>query len=213
MARVQQADSVLTRDNSNRNALHYCSAQPQPSRRPAESVATVAPDLLDAPDEDGLTPLHLAVIQGNMELLRVLLAGKANVNALDNERHSVVHWATVCGEIEALRAVLGAGADISTPDINGGSPLHYAAQMCGVRYAVSCQHHSAAEAFEILELILAQPQTDVGVVDVDRRQPLLWAASSGSAKAILALVKAGASVHSSDKYGGGGCLRTRWRPG
>jgi ankyrin repeat protein len=99
----------------------------------------------------------LAVIQGNLSVVNLLLANNADVNALDNEGHSVVHWATgkflitykllitltdgflfffskVCGEIESLRAVLGAGANISTPDINGGSPLHYAAQMCGANY-------------------------------------------------------------------------------
>lgn len=39
------------------------------------------------------------------------------------------------------------------------------------------------------------------VIDRDGRQPLLWAASAGSAKAILALVKAGARVESCDKDG------------
>lgn len=60
----------------------------------AASVAVAAPDLLEAADEDGFTPLHLAVIQGNMSLVNLLLANKADVNALDNEGHSVVHWAT-----------------------------------------------------------------------------------------------------------------------
>jgi len=36
----------------------------------------------------------LAVIQGNMALVNLLLANKADVNALDNEGRSVVHWAT-----------------------------------------------------------------------------------------------------------------------
>lgn len=60
----------------------------------AASVAVAAPELLESADEDGFTPLHLAVIQGNMALVNLLLANKADVNALDNEGHSVVHWAT-----------------------------------------------------------------------------------------------------------------------
>lgn len=91
----------------------------------AASVTTAAPDLLESADEDGLTPLHLAVIQGNMALVNLLLANKANVDAVDNEGHSVVHWATVCGEIDALRALLAAGADISKTDLNGGSPVSF----------------------------------------------------------------------------------------
>lgn len=60
----------------------------------AASITTAAPELLESADEDGLTPLHLAVIQGNTALVNLLLANKANVNAIDNEGHSVVHWAT-----------------------------------------------------------------------------------------------------------------------
>lgn len=54
----------------------------------------VAPELIESADEDGFTPLHLAVIQGNLQLVNLLLANGADVNALDNEGHSVVHWAT-----------------------------------------------------------------------------------------------------------------------
>lgn len=74
------------------NAMHYCTKKK--SIIAAANLASTAPELLDSPDDDGLTPLHLAVIQGNMELLNMLLASKVNVNALDNECHSVVHWAT-----------------------------------------------------------------------------------------------------------------------
>lgn len=105
----------------------------------------------------------------------------------------------VCGEVEALRSVLAAGADISTPDINGGSPLHYAAQMCGANYDAKSGQVSANLALEILNIILLHPKSDVSVVDKDSRQPLLWAASAGSAAAVVALIKAGARVESADK--------------
>lgn len=53
-----------------------------------------APHLMEQADEDGFKPIHLAVIQGTLETVNLLLANKVNVNALDNEGHSVVHWAT-----------------------------------------------------------------------------------------------------------------------
>lgn len=53
-----------------------------------------APELVESKDEDGFTPLHLAVIAGNMPLVTFLLANNADVKAVDNERHTVVHWAT-----------------------------------------------------------------------------------------------------------------------
>ncbi|XP_062557855.1 ankyrin repeat domain-containing protein 12 isoform X2 [Armigeres subalbatus] len=195
----EKPDVVHRRDRNNRGALHYASSSKDIVA--AASVAMVAPELIEQADEDGFTPLHLAVIQGNLQLVNLLLANGADVNALDNEGHSVVHWATVCGEVEALRSVLAAGADVSTPDINGGSPLHYAAQMCGANYEGKTARASAKLALEILGTLLAHPDTSVEVEDKDGRQPLLWAASAGSAKAVLALIKAGAQVESADKDG------------
>lgn len=60
----------------------------------AASLAITAPELLDSADEDGFTPLHLSVIQGNLAMVNLLLANNADVNAIDHEGHSVVHWAT-----------------------------------------------------------------------------------------------------------------------
>lgn len=102
--------------------------------------------------------------------------------------------------MNALRACLSAGADVSTPDKNGGSPLHYAAQMCGANYDGKSGQASTKLALEILNIFLLHPKTVVDVIDKDGRQPILWAASAGSAQAVLALVKAGARVESSDKY-------------
>ncbi|KAH8311222.1 hypothetical protein KR044_005035 [Drosophila immigrans] len=228
LAQIRGKPQLLRqRDRSNRNALHYCAAQDLEQTRDlvaAASIAIAAPELLESADEDGFTPLHLAVIQGNLAMVNLLLANKADVNAVDNEGHSVVHWATgeplphsllppqlilfpsrsVCGEIEALRAVLAAGASVAKPDVNGGTPLHYAAQMCGASYDSSklqSNSNSSKLALEILGILLSHPQTSVDVQDKDGRQPLLWAASAGSAKAVIALVKAGARVESADKDG------------
>ncbi|KAL9894172.1 uncharacterized protein ACN2A1_008936 [Glossina fuscipes fuscipes] len=198
-------NQIKIRDRRNKSALHYCAIQAVTNSNvlvAAASIVVAAPELLESVDEDGFTPLHLAVIQGNLAMVNLLLANKADVNAVDKEGHSVVHWATVCGEVAALRAVLAADANIAIPDINGGSPLHYAAQMCGAVYDGNlCQTNSSKLAMEILEILLAHPQCNVDVQDKDGRQPLLWAASAGSAKAVTALVKAGARVESADKDG------------
>ncbi|KAH8326504.1 hypothetical protein KR067_009280 [Drosophila pandora] len=208
LAQIRAKPQLLRqRDRSHRNALHYCAAQDVEQSRDlvaAASIAIAAPELLESADEDGFTPLHLAVIQGNLAMVNLLLANKAEVNAVDNEGHSVVHWATVCGEVESLRAVLAAGASVAKPDANGGTPLHYAAQMCGATHDSKQQASSTAStklSLEILGILLSHPQSSVDVQDKDGRQPLLWAASAGSAKAVIALVKAGARVESSDKDG------------
>ncbi|CAH0756291.1 unnamed protein product [Diatraea saccharalis] len=158
-----------------------------------------APDLATVRDADGLTPLHLAVVHGNVPLVQALLAAGADVNAQDDEQHTVVHWATVCGEVGALRAVLAAGADAATPDQHGGYPLHYAAQMCGAPAATD--HQSRGAALEVLRALVREGGARVDVRDADGRTPLLWAASAGSAAAVLALHQAGARVDDADRDG------------
>lgn len=75
-----------------KTALHYCAENQRLDC--AEQLLNTAPDLIDARDEDGYTPLHLAVISGNIILVRFLLSKGASLHCLDNERHSLVHWAT-----------------------------------------------------------------------------------------------------------------------
>ncbi|KAI5643130.1 ankyrin repeats (3 copies) domain-containing protein [Phthorimaea operculella] len=196
--------SVRVRDRGLRCALHYCASSgagaSQAARATcADRVLMAAPTLADARDADGLTPLHLAVVHGNVPLVQTLLAAGANVNARDDEHHTVVHWATVCGEVGALRAVLAAGADAATPDQHGGYPLHYAAQMCGAPANTDQQTRGAA--LEVLRALIKEGGAQVDVRDADGRTPLLWAASAGSAAAVLALHQAGAKVDDADRDG------------
>ncbi|OWR50190.1 hypothetical protein KGM_214584 [Danaus plexippus plexippus] len=196
--------SVRIRDRGLRCALHYCASSgagvSQAARAAcADRVLMAASHLADARDADGLTPLHLAVVHGNVPLVQTLLAAGADVNAKDNEQHTVVHWATVCGEVGALRAVLVSGADAATPDQHGGYPLHYAAQMCGAPAATD--HQGRGAALEVLRALVREGGARVDVRDADGRTPLLWAASAGSAAAVLTLHQAGASVDDADRDG------------
>ena len=68
--------------------------------------------MLDKPDDEGYTPLHLAVISGNLRVARLLMDRGADVNSTDHERHSVIHWAVVCGELEILIDLQLRGANI-----------------------------------------------------------------------------------------------------
>lgn len=109
----------------------------------------------------------------------------------------------MCGEVGALRAVLAAGADAATPDQHGGYPLHYAAQMCGAPAATD--HQTRGAALEVLRALVKEGGARVDVRDADGRTPLLWAASAGSAAAVLALHQAGAKVDDADRCIYGSC--------
>lgn len=99
MLLILQPTTVRVRDRGLRCALHYCASSgagvSQAARAAcADRVLMAAPALADARDADGLTPLHLAVVHGNVPLVQTLLAAGADVNARDDEHHTVVHWAT-----------------------------------------------------------------------------------------------------------------------
>lgn len=64
------------------------------------------------------------------------------------------------------------------------------------------QHENDSNlGFQVLQTLLTSNGVDVTIQDGDGRQPLLWAASAGSAKAILALFRAGSPVEAADKDG------------
>ncbi|XP_044013213.1 ankycorbin isoform X2 [Aphidius gifuensis] len=192
----EQEETICYRDRTLRSALHYCM-----DAGTAGAVASTAPELVNSSDNEGHTPLHLAVIAGDTQLVAVLLANGADVNAKDLEGHSVLHWATVCGEAECVRLVLASGARPSTPDLRGGSPLHYAAQCCGA--AVTAELSVPKKiGLKVLQTLL-EFNADVNAKDEDGRQPILWAASAGSVEAVLALVRAGgaAAAGATDKDG------------
>jgi ankyrin repeat protein len=52
------------------------------------------PSLLNEKDEEGYTPLHLAVIAGNTSIVKFLISQGADYDAVDTEMHSAIHWAT-----------------------------------------------------------------------------------------------------------------------
>ncbi|XP_031785459.1 ankycorbin isoform X2 [Nasonia vitripennis] len=185
----EQEETIGYRDRALRSALHYCM-----DAATGGAVAQAAPELVDAPDAEGHTALHLAVIAGDHQLVAVLLANGADVNAKDLEGHSVLHWATVCGEVECVRLVLAAGARPSTADLRGGSPLHYAAQCCGAAATAAAELAIPKKVgLKVLQTLL-EFGADVNARDEDGRQPILWAASAGSVEAVLALVRAGGSA-------------------
>ena len=94
---------VTARDMNGRTALHHCVENADTSC--AELLLKTDPSLLSTTDGEGLTPLHMAVIAGNVPLIRLLLKRGASLQCRDQEEHTVAHWAT--GEhFKALQTIL-----------------------------------------------------------------------------------------------------------
>ena len=88
---------------------------------------------------------------------------------------------SVCGESEVLDILINAKADPNTPDIHGAYPIHYAAQMCGPNSEMG---NETKVGLQVLRKLISLG-VDVNVTDHEDRQPLTWAAGSGSSDAIL----------------------------
>jgi len=76
---------------SGKTAVHYCASGS--NSQVLELLASHDQTALDTPDKSGHTPLHAAVIAGNVAVVESLLNLEVNINAQDNDRHTAAHWA------------------------------------------------------------------------------------------------------------------------
>ncbi|MHC4660085.1 MAG: ankyrin repeat domain-containing protein [Planctomycetota bacterium] len=76
--------------------------------------------------DDGRTPLHLAVIGKNLKGVVFLLEHGADINLKDSEGYTPFLRAVMNGKTDIVRVLLEKGADINRIDFRGMSPLHWA---------------------------------------------------------------------------------------
>ena len=106
---------------------------------------------VNARDEQGLTPLRVAVLQDKTdvaqallatgatldsdllhvavehcgaEMIRVLIAGKAAINTVDDQGATPLHLAVSEGRLTHVHALIDAGANVNAVDGSGATPLH-----------------------------------------------------------------------------------------
>jgi hypothetical protein len=87
------------------------------------------PDLVNAKDENGATPLHWAARYDNRPVAEVLLANKADVNARQKSGWTPLHVAVVKGYKAMVEVLLANKAEVNARDIDGKTPLNWAETM------------------------------------------------------------------------------------
>lgn len=80
-------------------AFHECG-------RILEIILTAKPDLLEARDSAGSTPLHESVKSLNFDITDYLLKKGANIKAVDNIGQNILHTAAAVGNITMIEYVL-----------------------------------------------------------------------------------------------------------
>jgi hypothetical protein len=64
---------------------------------------------------------------GHKDVVELLLANEANVNAEDGNDRTPLHWAAGAGHVDVVELLLARKADVNAKDNKGNTPLHFAA--------------------------------------------------------------------------------------
>ncbi|XP_061144161.1 B-cell lymphoma 3 protein [Syngnathus typhle] len=202
----------------------HCQAYPYPeaehlsfqhSRDPLRSMA-----LATRQDEDGDTALHIAVVQGKLDLVRQLVrllqcAGRS-LDIYNNLRQTPLHLAVITRQSDVVEALLRAGSDPSSLDRNGQTVLHlcceYHHPLClsmvlSLPSSVACLemknfqglsplHVAVLHGHRDLAAMLLVAGADVNTVDIKSGQsPLILAVESNNAEMVRFLIESGCDVN------------------
>lgn len=72
--------------------------------------------------------LSAAAITNRVEILKLLILAKANIDEIGKDGFTPLHWAAAEGSLECLKILIDAGANLSALDNNSFSPLYHACQ-------------------------------------------------------------------------------------
>ena len=101
---------------------------------------------VNARDEYGLAPLHVAAFNGQLDVARLLIDRGADVNAIDELGETPLHWAAFNGHVDVARLLLERGADASVRDDEGKTPLDLAREKGHVEVARVIEEYSRRRA-------------------------------------------------------------------
>nr|XP_024216140.1 uncharacterized protein LOC106692892 [Halyomorpha halys] len=167
--------------------------------------------VIDAKDNEGRTPLMLAIKNLKPEIVTFLLYSGANLNVKDSQNFTPLHYAAKGGHVDIVTTLLEAGARLEEKDVKGMTPAFIAAvsnkpnilellvehgadltlKDCGDKGMI---HHAALCGYsEIVSFLLG-----AGVV-VDMKTQgnctaLHYAAEKGHAPVVSVLLNRGADV-------------------
>lgn len=117
------ANSVdTTPEYRGRTALHWAVLTSNTEMLQQLLQADADPDH-PSPTDLNASPLHLAVMQRNLQSVQLLINANAKINNRNLLKEAPLHLAVREGEVEIAEALMSAGADIEARDRTGKTPL------------------------------------------------------------------------------------------
>jgi len=111
---------------------------------------------LNATDDDGDTPLHLAALQGFVQIAQILIDARANLEATEDNGFTPLHNGAYNGHVNVIRILLAAGANRNAEADNGDTPQ---------QLAIRRGHASAARFIENYTPPARRPTRPAGCPD------------------------------------------------
>jgi Ankyrin repeats (3 copies)/Ankyrin repeats (many copies)/Ankyrin repeat len=176
------------------------------------------PDLVSAASITGKTPLHQAAYWGQTEIVKLLLADKADIEARDMNGYTPLFDAAICGNTGAAELLIRNGAKVNVMGHSQETPLMLAAgwghnSMVLLLLAnkanvtardfegMSALHEAAYCGYQSTAQLLIASNADVNLRDNDGETPLFCAAKAGRARAVQLLLSNGADASAVDMRG------------
>lgn len=129
------------------------------------------------------SPVADAAMNGDLNAVKALIAGGADVNASQGDGMTALHWAAENGQVEMVKTLLFAGAFPDAATRNGGyTPLHLSAR---------AGHSGAVES-------LLEGGANANARSTNGVTPLHFGAAAGEIDGVLALLAHGAEVDATE---------------
>ncbi|XP_035387464.1 nuclear factor NF-kappa-B p100 subunit [Electrophorus electricus] len=191
IATVLQNRATGSAKRSARALLEYCSTGD------VRLLLAMQRHLCGVQDENGDTPLHLAIIHQQPTVAHQIIQTVMNspqhkyINKLNHLRQTPLHLAVITRQPKLVEVLLRMGADPTVLDRDGRTPVHLAA-------------HTGDEAtLRVLLGLLGEHHAHlVNMVDFSGMFPLHLAVRKGGDRCLRVLVQAGAKVNMPEQKSG-----------
>eukprot|EP01062_Namystynia_karyoxenos_P064816 TRINITY_DN5794_c0_g1_i6.p1 TRINITY_DN5794_c0_g1~~TRINITY_DN5794_c0_g1_i6.p1 ORF type:complete len:741 (+),score=243.17 TRINITY_DN5794_c0_g1_i6:78-2300(+) len=192
---------------------------PPKGKKDAAPVEEPRKTEIEIEDEDGNTPLQVAMEREHTDLVEALIAAGASVRRRSTKYGTVLHQAVAMGNETISAALINGGADVHARDAADRTPLHVAVQhgAVGIMKLLLQQraepdardehrgetplHLAAARGDEAAAAALLEAGAGPSVRDNNCRMPLHAAASHGAVAVAELLVAAGVDVDAAEVSG------------